>query len=122
MKIKLDENMPQALADLLRETGHDPSTVPQEKLAGAPDPSVLREATSEGRLLMTFDTDFCNVLDYPPGTHAGIVVFRLHDQRSAALRDPAQRLVESGVLERLRRGLAIVDEMRVRVRTGEPRV
>jgi hypothetical protein len=30
---------------------------------------------------MTFDLDFADVRHYPPGSHGGIVVFRLHDQR-----------------------------------------
>jgi hypothetical protein len=45
------------------------------------------------------------------------VVFRLHDQRWAELEPPARRLIESGLLDRLQSGLAIVDESRVRIRT-----
>lgn len=119
MRIKLDENMPHALAEVLRAKGHDTSTVPEEDLIGAGDPAVLREAASESRVLMTFDTDFANIRTYPPGTHGGIVVFRLHDQRWAGLRKPAQRIIESGLLQQLRKGLAIVDETRVRIRRGE---
>jgi hypothetical protein len=37
MKIKLDENMPLALAELLRFHGHDCSTVPEEHLSGVED-------------------------------------------------------------------------------------
>jgi predicted nuclease of predicted toxin-antitoxin system len=118
VRIKLDENMPRALAELLRSTSHDVATVPEEDLAGADDPPILQKATSEGRLLMTFDTDFGDVRHYPPGTHAGIVVFRLHDQRWAVLKKPAQAIIESGLLERLHRGIAVVDETRVRIRTS----
>lgn len=35
MKIKLDENMPVALAELLRSAGHDVETVRDENLSGA---------------------------------------------------------------------------------------
>ena len=118
MKIKLDENMPHALSELLQGAGHDVTTVPEEALGGAGDPSVLRRATSEERLLMTFDTDFGDIRRYPLGSHAGIVVFRIHDQRWAILQHPARRLIESGILERLHRGLAVVDEVRERLRAG----
>lgn len=118
MRIKLDENMPHALAELLRGAGHDVATVPEEALSGARDPSVLRCATAENRLLMTFDTDFGDIRHYPVGTHAGIVVFRVRDQRWAVLEGPARRLVGSGLLERLRGGLAVVDEVRARLRVG----
>jgi predicted nuclease of predicted toxin-antitoxin system len=118
MKIKLDENMPEAIADLLRSTGHDAVTVPQERLSGAEDSAVLKAAATEGRLLMTFDTDFADIRAYPPGTHAGIVVFRLPDHRWSALKEPAAMVLEQGVLERLRGGLAVVSDTRIRTRPG----
>ena len=117
MRIKLDENMPEALAQLLQSAGHNVSTVFGEGLSGAGDPDVLSAAASEGRLLMTFDTDFADIREYPPGSHAGIVVFRLEDQRWAVLQEPARKLMELDILEQLDRGLAIVDEMRIRTRS-----
>ena len=119
MKIKLDENMPRALAALFRSAGHDAVTVPEEDLTGADDPVVVKKAASEERLLITFDTDFADIRNYPIGTHNGIVVFRLHDQRWAALKEPAERLIKSGIFERLHQGLAVVDETRVRLRSGQ---
>jgi len=116
MKIKLDENMPLALAKLLGSAGHNVSTVPEENLSGAEDPIVLKKATEEGRLLMTFDVDFADIRSFPLGSHAGIVVFRLHDQRWAVLKGPTERLIASDLLERLRKGLAVVDEKRIRIK------
>lgn len=118
MKVKLDENKPAELAHLLANAGHDASTVIDEKLGGSDDRKILKEATAEDRVLMTFDLDFGNIREYPIGTHAGIVVFRLHDQRWAMLEGPALRLVESGVLDLLASGLAVVDENRIRLRRG----
>jgi hypothetical protein len=68
---------------------------------------------------MTFDTDFADIRRYPPGTHPGIVVFRLRDQRWATLEPPATRLLEQGKLEDLASSLAIVTETRVRLRRGK---
>jgi predicted nuclease of predicted toxin-antitoxin system len=121
MKVKLDENMPAGLRELLRQAGHDALTVGEEALSGAVDPRILEAATAENRVLMTFDLDFADVRHFPIGSHAGIVVFRLHDQRWAILEEPARDLLASGILERLRGGLAIVDEARVRMRTSQPR-
>jgi len=110
MKVKLDENLPHALAELLRAAGHDVATVLGEGLGGLEDPHLAEIASSEDRVLMTFDLDFADVRHYPIGSHAGIVVFRLRDQRWSALEGPARHLSESGVLSRLQGGLAIVDE------------
>ncbi len=117
MKFKLDENLPTALAELLRAGGHDAMTVADEALGGSNDPTILQAATSEGRVLLTFDLDFADIRRYPIGSHAGIVVFRLHDQRWGVLERPALQLIESGLLDHLQSGLAIVDESRVRIRT-----
>jgi len=116
MKIKLDENMPIAFATLLRSDGHDTATVSEENLSGAEDNSILKRATEEGRILMTLDIDFADIRSFPIGSHAGVIVFRLNDQRWAALKEPAERLLASGLLPRLQRGLAIVDEKRIRIR------
>jgi predicted nuclease of predicted toxin-antitoxin system len=80
VKFKLDENMPADLATHLREARHEVADVMEEGLAGEDDQPVLAAATAEGRILLTFDLDFANVRRYAPGTHAGIVVFRLHDR------------------------------------------
>lgn len=120
MKFKLDENLPTALTEVLRAAGHDVMTVADEALSGSKDPKVLQVAASEGRTLLTFDLGFADIRRYPVGSHAGIVVFRLHDQRWGVLERPARQLIESGLLDRLQGGLAIVDESRVRVRTKHP--
>jgi predicted nuclease of predicted toxin-antitoxin system len=121
MKIKLDENLPTALAELLRAAGYDAMTVADEGLGGGKDPNLLQVATSENRVFLTFDLDFADIRQYPIGSHAGIVVFRLHDQRWVMLEQPTQRLVDSGLLGHLQGGLAIVDESRIRIRTRKPR-
>lgn len=118
MRLKVDENLPAQLADLLKSHGHDVATVVQQGLGGAEDREVLGAAREEDRILLTLDTDFGNILDYPVGTHAGIVVFRLQDQRWPALEEPARRLLRAGVLERLKGGLAVVDESKIRMRAG----
>ena len=118
MKIKLDENMPVAFAVLLRHAGNDAMTVSEEGLAGIDDSLLLATAHSEKRLLITFDSDFGDIRNYPVGTHSGIVVCRLADQRWAHLKQAAEKLLDSGVLERLSGGLAVVDEARIRIRSG----
>jgi predicted nuclease of predicted toxin-antitoxin system len=118
MKVKLDENLPGSLAKLLRSAGHDVATVADENLSGKPDAFVLRTASAELRTFFTFDTDFADVHRYPLGSHAGIVVFRLQDQRWATLRTATQRLVASGMLAELGGGLAVVGPARVRIRTN----
>jgi predicted nuclease of predicted toxin-antitoxin system len=118
VKIKLDENSPGDLASLLRAADYDVSTVPEEGLRGYDDQPVLAAARAEDRVLMSFDLGFADIRRYPQGAHAGIVVFRLKDQRWKTLEKPVRRLVSTGALRELRQGMAIVDESRVRFRRG----
>jgi predicted nuclease of predicted toxin-antitoxin system len=114
LKIKLDENMPRDAESQLKQDGYDVMTVIDEGLAGEPDPPVLKAAADEGRILLTFDLDFANIRQFPPGTHAGIVVFRLQDQRWETLKGPLRRTLAKGGLDDLEGGLAIVSETRAR--------
>ena len=92
MRVKLDENMPSALIDVLCSAGHDVTTAREENLSGVEDPIVLRTAAQEARLLMTFDVGFGDIRSYPLGSHAGIVVFRLKASRER----PARAIDTSG--------------------------
>ncbi len=42
MRIKLDENLPLQLADVLRDLGHDVHTPHEEGLVGYPDKSIWK--------------------------------------------------------------------------------
>lgn len=92
MKLKLDENMPVSAAVYFREAGYAADTVVEEGLRGVDDDTLNRVATSERRILLTYDADFADIRSYPPGSHAGIVIFRLQDQRWARSKSGCRRL------------------------------
>lgn len=117
MMSKLAENMPSDLKTHLKLAGHDATDAIEEGLGGAPDESLVEAALSERRTLFTFDKDFANIRNYPTGSHAGIVVFRLEDQRWATLKQAVSNLLKSGLVERLESGLAVVNERQIRIRT-----
>lgn len=57
ISVLADENVPRATIALLREAGMDVRSA-SEELPGAVDGAILDLARSEGRLLLTFDRDF----------------------------------------------------------------
>jgi predicted nuclease of predicted toxin-antitoxin system len=97
MKLKLDENIPGELAELLILQRHDAHTVQGELLTGRDDATVFAAAVAEGRMLVTQDLDFSDIRRFKPGTHPGIVLIRMHD--------PSRRKV----VERMTRVLASED-------------
>lgn len=118
MRFKLDENMPASLVGLLESLGHDADTVADEGVPGTDDASLIRLAGLSGRILLTFDADFADVRSYPLGSHGGIVVFRLVDQRWPHIKEAMVRLLKSGILGQLAGGIVIADGTRIRWRRG----
>jgi predicted nuclease of predicted toxin-antitoxin system len=91
MKIKLDENLPLRLANLLKDLGHDVHTVREECLTGHSDPEIWEEAQKESRSLITQDLDFADSRKFVPGSHHGILLVRL---RSPNRRNLIGRIIE----------------------------
>ncbi|WP_245645584.1 DUF5615 family PIN-like protein [Pseudonocardia acaciae] len=72
VQLLLDEMYPAALADLLRERGHDVHAVSGSELAGSDDAAVLDAATAEHRCLVTENVRDFAVLTRHAG-HAGVL-------------------------------------------------
>ena len=116
MKFKIDENLPDDLAEDLRLAGHDADTVVEENLAGAPDSAVVAAAFREGRILMTLDKGIANLTQYPKHMHSGVVLFRPGSSgRSAVLIFIRARLAEL-LAGDLADRITVVSELRIRVR------
>ena len=76
IKLKLDENFSPNLTFIFKQAGFDTHSVLEENLSGEPDTVIYQECLSENRCLITFDTDFCNILRFPADKTAGIIVIR----------------------------------------------
>lgn len=92
MRIKLDENLPEALLHELATLGHEVDNARLEGIAGRPDPDVWRAAQSAGRFLITQDLDFSDIRKFAPGTHHGLLLVRLRVPGRLAL---AGRITEA---------------------------
>jgi len=77
MKLKLDENLSKAAAEIFRQAGHNTESVISQGMAGSPDKKVVSVCQSEKRCLVTLDLDFANPLLFSPNQYYGIAVFRL---------------------------------------------
>ncbi len=117
MRFKVDENLPEELAELLRYAGWDAATVVEQELGGSVDPRVSEICDAENRILVTFDRGFSNIKAYPPELHPGFIVFRLKSQDKAHVLSVSTRLIAALRQNELSHELWIVDETRIRVRS-----
>lgn len=116
MKLLLDENLSPLHARTLRELGHDAVSVVECDLSGADDSVVRAFAIGSGRILVTLDADFANVLRYSPSDSPGIIRLRIHPATERAIDD----LLRSTILRLagmdLDGKLVVADPKRIRIR------
>ena len=117
MKLKLDENLGALGRDILTAVGHDVMTVEEQNLSGADDARLYDVIRGEGRVLITLDHDFGQVLRFPPQHTAGIVVLECTGRLSPnMIRARIQELATMLSTRPIERELWIVEPGRVRIR------
>jgi predicted nuclease of predicted toxin-antitoxin system len=116
MKIKLDENLPRAVASRLVAMGHDAQTVVEEGIAGKADLQVWEAAQREGRFLITQDMHFSDARRFAPGTHEGILLVRLHAPNWRALVARLEKLFAREDVAGWARCFVVATEHKVRAR------
>ena len=116
MKIKLDENIPLELADLLSGLNHSVDTVQSEGLRGFPDAKVWQAAQAEQRFLITQDLDFSDARRYRPGTHPGILLVRLREPTRRRLLDRLTAAFQRNDIRGWQGCLVVLSESRIRIR------
>lgn len=115
MRIKLDENLPESLANLQTALGHSVDTVRGEGLAGRPDPAVWQAAQADRRFLITQDLDFTDLRRFSPGTHHGLLLVRLRLPGRQALRTRIAHLFRSHEVESWLGCFVVATDRKVRV-------
>lgn len=115
MKLKLDENLGIKAAELLRQAGHDVSTVPEQNLCSIPDKDLIALCRNEQRCLVTLDLDFGNPLLFRPQEYSGIAVLRLPSKPSPNdLYETIGTLIGGLAREKIDKKLWIVEPRRIR--------
>ena len=117
--LKLDENIPDLVADILRVSGHDVALARDEHLAGSDDERLLREAVAESRALITFDLHFSDIRRHPPAHTSGIIVLRLRSQSLPPVRKAATTIASLLAVETLVGRLWILSDDRLRIWPAE---
>src|SRR3990172_5979823 len=82
MQLLADMGVSMRVVEWLRTAGHDVVHVRDEGLQRLPNGEIFQKAHGGGRVLMTFDLDFGEILAASSGTIVSVILFRLHNARS----------------------------------------
>jgi predicted nuclease of predicted toxin-antitoxin system len=82
---------------------------------------IVRGATDENRMVITLDRGVGDIRNFPPGSHAGVVVLRPVRQDTGSILDLVRRLLAAHDLDGFSRCVVVVEPNRVRVRRPKTR-
>jgi len=112
MRFLVDESTGPAVAEWLRQQGHEVFSV-YDEARGMDDDAIIQKAFSENWILMTNDKDFGGKVYHERHPHKGVVLLRLEDERAAIKIETLRRLLES-YADRLRDQFVVVTERTIR--------
>lgn len=114
MKFLVDECTGTSVVACLRDEGHDAVAV-VEVMPEADDEEILDRAVAEGRMVVTNDKDFGEMVFRSGLAHRGVVLLRWRDER-AENKIWMMKVVLAQVGERLRNHYVVATEAGIRVR------
>jgi predicted nuclease of predicted toxin-antitoxin system len=116
-KLLVDEDLPRSTAAMLKSLGIDALDLRDIGLKGAPDAEVFKYAQNEGRIIITRDVEFGNILKYPIQNHCGIIIVRIPN---TYIRDKILEIIRNFFLEvdknKLMNSLVILEAEKYRIR------
>lgn len=86
MKLLLDESLSPSQARFPRVEGVDALDAAEAGLSGEPDGRIREYAIATGRVLVTLDGDFANLLRFPTCGTPGVIRLRVHPPTEEAIR------------------------------------
>ena len=117
MKFLVDNALSPAVAEGLRQAGHDAGHVRDYKMAAAPDEQVFSLAEREGRILISANTDFGALLALRNQAQPSVILFRRSTGRSPQNQlDTLLSILPKISRDLLQGCIAVIEDRRVRLR------
>ena len=100
----------------LREAGHDSVHLRDQGLLKMEDAHILDKARSEGRIVLTFDLDFGDLLAASGEKLPSVIVFRLRNQTPSSVQPSLFEVLSNCEADLNSGAIVVVEENRYRVR------
>lgn len=105
MKFFGDMRVSQTVIKTLRNYGYDAIHLRDEKLQKLPDENIILKAKDEGRIILTFDLDFGELLAFSGDSLPSVIIFRLEKanpdyvlSKLNPVLQECQNILENGVI------------------------
>src|SRR5438552_898637 len=85
MNAAIDEDLHRSLGQMLENLGFTVFDIRDHNLRGEPDEVIFDFAQSRKALLFSADLGFANTMEFPVGTHSGIVILRFPNEMSTTM-------------------------------------
>ena len=116
IRVKVDEDLPRQVAELFSGCGHDAVTVVMQGWQGLADEALWPRVQQEERWLVTADKGFADLRVYPPGSHAGVLLFRLDEESRRGYLELTQTALDRLSFEELTGSIIVVTRRGIRIR------
>ncbi len=114
MRFLADENVSRLVIERLRADGHEVASI-SETHSGVPDRNVPETADIEGRILITEDRDFGELVVRQRMAVSGVILLELDKLSNQAEAERVSHIVSTHA-EKLLDNLAVIEPSRVRMR------
>lgn len=116
MKFLADMNVSMNTVFYLRRQGYDAVHLREQGLSRLADPLVLDKARKEGRIILTFDLDFGDLMAMGCHELPSIVIFRLRDETPASVAAKLDDVIRAKQGDLNEGTIIIVEDFRYRTR------
>ena len=117
MRLLLDMGLSPGTAEYLRRRGYDAVHLRDQNLHRATDEQIVRKASDEQRIIVTFDLDFTRLLALQRLVQPSVVLFRLEYFTTDQVNERLVTELHAHESELDRGAIVVIDSRRVRVRT-----
>jgi predicted nuclease of predicted toxin-antitoxin system len=116
MRFLADMGISPRTVEFLRVLGHDAIHLHEEKLDQLPDRGVLAKALNEGRVILTHDLDFGELMAASGGKLPSVIIFRLRNMRPERVNAYLEQAIVQHETALERGAIIAVTERQIRVR------
>lgn len=116
MRFLADVGVSLSTVRALRQEGHDAVHLREQGLQRLPDEKILEKARQEGRIILTFDLDFADLLALGLASTPSVVIFRLHDETPASVIPKMMSVIRERQHELEEGAIIMIENSRYRLR------